>query len=139
MQSKFDPCLFYRVNESEVTYICLFVDDTYVFSNKPEHMDAFVSRMQKYYQVTLDIKGDSFLGIQFTRQIDGSTTLTYPAEAIEQTPQGIPIPRPEVHSGPPLRPYAQSRPTNYRPFTSGESIRLPSHIGYASLPDQEQT
>jgi len=78
MQSKFDPCLFYRVNESEVTYICLFVDDTYVFSNKPEHMDAFVSRMQKYYQVTLDIKGDSFLGIQFTRQTDGSTTLTQP-------------------------------------------------------------
>jgi hypothetical protein len=78
MQSKFDPCLFYCIHESEVTYICLFVDDTYVFSNKQEHMDAFVSRMQKYYQITLDTKGDSFLGIQFTRQLDGSTILTQP-------------------------------------------------------------
>eukprot|EP01036_Dinobryon_divergens_P033903 gene33903-biopygen26838 len=32
----------------------------------------------KYYQVTLDTKGDSFLGIQFTRQPDGSTILTQP-------------------------------------------------------------
>jgi hypothetical protein len=41
-------------------------------------MDAFVSLMQKYYQVTLDVKGNSFLGIQFTRQLDGSTILTQP-------------------------------------------------------------
>jgi hypothetical protein len=48
-------------------------------TNRSEHMDAFVSLiMQKYYQVTLDVKGDSFLGIQFTRQLDGSTIFTQP-------------------------------------------------------------
>ena len=78
VQSKFDPCLFMRINESETTYICLFVDDTYVFSNKPEHMDTFVTSMRKYYQVTLDMKGYSFQGIQFSRQDDGSTILTQP-------------------------------------------------------------
>ena len=78
VQSKFDPCLFTRINESETTYICLFVDDTYVFSNQPEHMDTFVTSMRKYYQVTLDTKGNSFLGIQFSRQDDGSTILTQP-------------------------------------------------------------
>ena len=78
VQSKFDPCLFMRINAQETTYICLFVDDTFVFSNKNEHLDQFVTSMQKYYRVTLDMKGDSFLGIQFTRQTDGSTILTQP-------------------------------------------------------------
>ena len=34
--------------------------------------------MQKYYQVTLDTTGESFLSIQFTRQPDGSTITTQP-------------------------------------------------------------
>eukprot|EP01036_Dinobryon_divergens_P035206 gene35206-biopygen27828 len=72
-QSKFDLCLFFRVNESEVTYICLFVDDNYVFSNKTDHMTTFVTSMQKYYQVTLDDKADSFLGIQTQTAATGST------------------------------------------------------------------
>ena len=77
-QSRFDPCLLTRITADETTYICLFVDDTYVFSNKAAHMETFVQRMQKYYQVTLDTTGESFLGIQFTRQPDGSTIMTQP-------------------------------------------------------------
>ena len=41
-------------------------------------MDTFITSMRKYYQVTLDVKGDSFLGIQFTKQPDGSTIMTQP-------------------------------------------------------------
>jgi hypothetical protein len=78
VQSKFDPCLFTRITANETTYICLFVDDTYVFSNKAEHMDTFIMSMRKHYQVTLDTTGESFLGIQFTLQPDGSTVLTQP-------------------------------------------------------------
>ena len=59
-QSIFDPCLFTRINESEITYTCLFVDDTYVFSNKADYMDDFVFRMRQYYQVTLDTKGVAY-------------------------------------------------------------------------------
>ena len=77
-QSKFDPCLFFRINDHEVTYICLFVDDTYVFSNKMEHMNTFLASMQKHYKVTLDETGESFLGIQFTKLPDGSTIMTQP-------------------------------------------------------------
>jgi hypothetical protein len=41
-------------------------------------MDTFINSMLKYYQVTLDETGESFLGIQFTKQPDGSTIMTQP-------------------------------------------------------------
>eukprot|EP01036_Dinobryon_divergens_P030971 gene30971-biopygen24828 len=116
-QSKFDPCLFFRINDLETTYICLFVDDTYVFSNQLEHMNTFVTSMQKYYQVTLDTKGDSFLGIQFTKQPDGSTILTQPKLLYKLLKEYPPI----------GRKYTQDHP--YGPMPSrDQSTSVPSPI-----------
>lgn len=77
-QSKFDPCLFFRINEEETTYVCLFVDDTYIFSSSQTSLDNFVSKMNNHYNVTLDSLADSFLGIHFQHCDDGSTLLTQP-------------------------------------------------------------
>ena len=66
-----DPCLFYRVNQEETTYIMLFVDDTYIYSNDQKYIDEVISRMGKYYEVTLDTLGSvsaphSFFGALFS-------------------------------------------------------------------------
>ena len=76
--SDMDPCLFYRVNREETTYIMLFVDDTYIYSNDQKYIDEVISRMGKYYEVTLDMSAESFLGIQFERAEDGSVVLLQP-------------------------------------------------------------
>ena len=78
LQSKFDPCLFYRVNEDEVTYVCLFVDDTFVFSNSQHNLNKFLRSMEKYYQVSLDTTAESFLGVHFNHLNDGSVVMTQP-------------------------------------------------------------
>ena len=77
-QSSYDPCLFYRINEHEITYICLFVDDTFVFSNSDENLNLFLQSMQKHYQVSLDTTAESFLGIHFDHLQDGSILMSQP-------------------------------------------------------------
>jgi hypothetical protein len=77
-QSKYDPCLFYRVNDNETTYVCLFVDDTFVFSDSQANLDKFLQSMQKYYQVSLDTTAESFLGVHFEHHSDGSISMTQP-------------------------------------------------------------
>ena len=57
--------------------------------------------MSKHYTVTLDTSGDSFLGIQFTRNPDGSTTLTQPKLLTKLLQQEYP------HTG---RHYSQMHP-----------------------------
>ncbi len=39
--SKMDNCLFYRIIDVETTFIVLFVDDTLIFSKRPEDIDQF--------------------------------------------------------------------------------------------------
>ena len=77
-QSKHDPCLFYRVNTEETTYVCLFVDDTFVFSNSEANLDKFLKSMEKHYQVSLDTTAESFLGVHFNHLSDGSVLMTQP-------------------------------------------------------------
>ena len=77
-QSKLDPCLFFRVNEEDTTYICLFVDDTFVFSNSEANLNKFLKSMEKYYQVSLDTTAESFLGVHFNHLKDGSVLMTQP-------------------------------------------------------------
>jgi hypothetical protein len=71
IQSNFDPCQFLRINEEKTTYICLFVDDTFAFSNSVANLDKFLKSMEKYYQVSLDTTLKSFLGVHFNHLNDG--------------------------------------------------------------------
>ena len=74
--SKMDNCLFYKITEEETTFIILFVDDTLIFSKRQQDIDQFVVRMNHHYELTLDTKADSFLGINIGHNEDGTVTLT---------------------------------------------------------------
>ena len=76
--SNLDTCLFFRISEGETTYVAIFVDDKFIFTNNIENARRFVERMKKHFEVTLDEKAESFLGIHFEKLTDGSVLLTQP-------------------------------------------------------------
>jgi len=78
LMSNLDPCLFYRINGEETTFVAIFVDDTFIFTSKEQFAVDFVTRMKKHFEVTLDDKADSFLGIHFQYLTDGSVLMTQP-------------------------------------------------------------
>ena len=71
-----DTCLFYRVNDVETTFIVLFIDDTLIFSKRQEdNIDQFSARLNRPYELTLDAKASSFLGIHIEHRDDGTVLL----------------------------------------------------------------
>jgi hypothetical protein len=76
--SNMDNCLFYKITEEETTFIVLLVDDTLIFSKRQLDIDQFVVSMNRHYEMTLDTKTDSFLGINIDHNEDGTVTLTQP-------------------------------------------------------------
>jgi hypothetical protein len=56
----------------------LFVDDTLIFSKRQEDIDQFSARLNRHYELTLDAKADSFLGIYIEHRNDGIVLLTQP-------------------------------------------------------------
>jgi hypothetical protein len=67
--SAFDNCLFYRITPTETTYIIVYVDDTFIFSNSQANIDAVITNIGKHYEVTLDRDATSFLGLNQPRYI----------------------------------------------------------------------
>jgi len=76
--SQSDQCLFYKVTSTETTYIIIYVDDTFIFSNRMENVTEMIARISKHYTVTLDTMADSFLGINLEHQSDGTIKMTQP-------------------------------------------------------------
>ena len=76
--SNLDPCLFFRINDTGTTFVAVFVDDTFIFTNNADNAKRFVECMKKHFEVALDEKAESFLEIQFTKLPDGSVLLTQP-------------------------------------------------------------
>ena len=65
--STFDNCLFYRTTATETTYIIIYVDDTFIFSNSAANIEAAItSSIGNHYEVTLD------------HNADGTVTITQP-------------------------------------------------------------
>jgi hypothetical protein len=75
VMSNMDNCLFYKITEEKTPFIVLFVDDTLIFSKRQLDIDQFVVSMNRHYELTLDTKADSFLGINIGH---GAGTLTQP-------------------------------------------------------------
>ena len=69
--SAFDNCLFQ-------TYIIVYVDDTFIFSNSQEGIDSVITKIGKQYEVTLDRDATSFLGLSLTYNSEGTVTITQP-------------------------------------------------------------
>jgi hypothetical protein len=63
--SKCDPCLFYRMFGGEKTFICIHVDDCYVFSNKAKYLDILKKKVEEVYPVSMNCNSTGFLGIFF--------------------------------------------------------------------------
>jgi hypothetical protein len=76
--SAFDNCLFYRTTATETTYIIVYVDDTFIFSNSEANIEAVINNIGKHYEVTLDRDATSFLGLNLTHNTDGTVTITQP-------------------------------------------------------------
>jgi hypothetical protein len=74
-QSKCDPCLFYKIDSNEITFICNFVDDAYIFSNKKENIQILKDKIDKIYSTTIEYNANSYLGINFKELPDGSIQL----------------------------------------------------------------
>lgn len=74
--SKCDPCLFYKITNGEKTYICIHVDDAYIFSNDQRNIDNLKQQLDEVYTTTMEqSQTDSFLGISFRTLPDGSVQL----------------------------------------------------------------
>jgi hypothetical protein len=73
-----DPCLFYRINEIETTFIMIHVDDTFICSNKVEYIEKFSEIISRKFQITLNENADDYLGIHIKQLADGSTQLLQP-------------------------------------------------------------
>jgi hypothetical protein len=76
--SAFDICLFYRTTATETTYIIVYVDDTFIFSNSEANIEAVITNIDKHYDVTLDRDATSFLGLNLAHNTDGTVTITEP-------------------------------------------------------------
>ena len=74
--SAFDNCLFYRISTTETTYIIVYVDDTFIFSNSQANIDAVITNIGKHYEVTLDRDATSFLDLNLAHNDDGTVTIT---------------------------------------------------------------
>ena len=73
--SAFDNCLFYRFAATETTYIIVYVDGTFIFSNSLAHIDSVIENVGKHYEVTLDRDATSFLGLNLAHNSDGTVTI----------------------------------------------------------------
>ena len=74
--SAFDNCLFYCITPTETTYIIVYVDDTFIFSNSQANIDAVIINVGKHYEVTLEREATSFLGLNLAHNDDGTVTIT---------------------------------------------------------------
>jgi hypothetical protein len=120
--SNMDNGLFYKITEEETTFIVLFVDETLIFSKRQLDIDQFVVSMNRHYELTLDTKADSFLGINIGHNEDGTVTLTQPKLdycrcCSRSTRSNSACARPERRCNPMGRSlHTTKRKDNHRPF-----------------------
>jgi len=73
-----DQCLFFKITDEETTYIIIYVDDTFIFSNHMDNVNEMFTKLSKHYTVTLDTVADSFLGINLEHLSNGTIKMTQP-------------------------------------------------------------
>jgi hypothetical protein len=78
-KSSFDPCLFYKINENETTFVVIHVDDTFIFSTSDAAINSFINMLQSKFDITVNDDADSYLGVSFiTDEITGNVKLHQP-------------------------------------------------------------
>ena len=101
IMSSMDNCLFYKIiTEEEITFIVLFVDDTLLSSKRQIDIDQFVVCMNRHYELTLDTKADSFLGINIIgHNEDGTHNRNYYRSCTRSNPASARPERRRTHMG----------------------------------------
>ena len=66
------------ITQTETTYIIVYVDDTFIFSNSQANIDTVITSIGKHYEVTLDREATSFLGQYLAHNTDETVTITQP-------------------------------------------------------------
>lgn len=80
IQSKYDPCLFTKFNDSikSRTNTWMHVEDTFISYTHPEEVERFQKILSEKYKITADYNVLSRLGINLIHNEDGSIKLTQP-------------------------------------------------------------
>ena len=78
IMSQFDNCIFYKISAAETTYIIVYVDDTFIFSNTDSNIESVITSIGKHYAVTLDRDATSFLGLSLAHNGGNTVTVTQP-------------------------------------------------------------
>jgi hypothetical protein len=130
--SAFDNCLFYRTTATETTYIIVYVDDTFIFSNSAANIDMVIASVGKHYEVTLDREATSFLGLNLTHNSDGTVTITQP-KLLQKLFALYPPRKDSTHK--PTHPFPP--PTKgIRPISAARRhLRIPPLTWHPTLPD----
>jgi hypothetical protein len=126
-------------------YILIHVDDTFIFTDREENLHAFITAMNKRMPMTLDDKGDSFLGIKIEHKRDGSVELSQPkllnkilkeSEKYQRDGNRKTKQRKGKTSTHPYGP-STAKPRNNNPFPKSEYLRLVGMLLYLtrSRPD----
>ena len=72
-----DLCLFTKVlAPNRRVYVWIHVDDTLIAADRLEDIEAFKQMMTKRFEITVNTEADHHLGVNITRQVDGSLRLT---------------------------------------------------------------
>ena len=72
-----DPCLFIKIiNASRRVFVWIHVDDTLVAASNPQDIEEFKSAVKERFQITVNEAADQHLGVNMTRNSDGSVRLT---------------------------------------------------------------
>jgi hypothetical protein len=77
-KSAFDPCLFYKISDEELTLIVIHVDDTFIFSTNESAINAFVNTLKSKFNITVNDDADSYLGVSFVADDKGNVKLQQP-------------------------------------------------------------
>ena len=78
-RSAMDPCLFYKINQEEATFIVIHVDDTFIFSTNDAGINTFLNVLQSQFDITINDDADSYLGVHFDEDpVTGNITLRQP-------------------------------------------------------------
>jgi hypothetical protein len=143
--SRTEPCLFFKRDDTGLVYILIHVDDTFIFTDKEEKLSEFVAVINRRMPMTLDEKGDSFLGIKIEQHRDGSIELSQPKllskilKASEKYKQDREVKTKRQTKRASTHPYGPSsaKPRNKNPFSKTEYLRLVGMLLYLtrSRPD----
>ena len=66
-----DPCLFYRFEGNNRTYIWIHVDDTFVCATDPADLVRFQNCLKEKFEITVNTNVTEYLGISMTETPEG--------------------------------------------------------------------